>query len=361
MSHSFTKLDLLLQSNGFIPKNIYTIDNYCVYIEISCISTTEIFLLYIPSKFNIKPDKYNTYKLKYVDIEKGDNIVEKYADEPDNYDIKNDYTGIDIDDIDKMDDLENNLTENYNREIMLKNLNKEDKDILKDIIRQLNRFKFCTQNIDYKLSILYKNYLCSIKRDDTIECYYINNYPIKIERNLYVSIDLKSFYKKIKNVNEDINIVKESIYKILNQNQIKNSRILADMLENKEKLLTYSDIIFKKKEYYQQYLKELQNMLKKLNSNEEELLNQKNSIKSQVTNYGIKGVHSDIQNSHNIFQIDTKLTKLYELRNELIIDIIKTRSEQENIVLEVDKILFDNSIMLNEIIKNFNSITQIIE
>ena len=133
MSHSFTKLDLLLKTNGFTPKNIYTIDNYCVYIEILCISTSVVFLLYIPSQFNIKPDKYNIYKLKYVDIEQSDNIVNKYADEPDKYDIKNDYTEIDIEDIDKMDDLENNLTENYNREILLKNLNKEDKDILKEI------------------------------------------------------------------------------------------------------------------------------------------------------------------------------------------------------------------------------------
>lgn len=361
MSHSFTKLDLLLKTNGFIPKNIYTIDDYCVYIEILCVSTSDIFLLYIPSQFNIKPDKYNIYKIKYVDIEKNDNIVDKYAEEPDKYDIKNEYTEIDIEDVDKMDDLENNLTENYNREILLKNLNKEDKDILKDILRQLNRFKFCTQNISYKLSILYKNYLCSIKRDDSIECYYITNFPVKSERKFYVSIDLKSFYKKITCVKDDIKTVKESIYKILNQNQLKHSKILANMLENKEKLLTYSDLIFKKKEYYEHYLKELENVLEKLNSNEQELLVQKNNINSQTGSYGIKGVHTDIQNSHSIFQLDTKLTKLYELKDEVSNDILKTRLEQENIVLEVDKILFDNSIMLNEIIKNFNSITQIIE
>ena len=42
-------------------------------------------------------------------------------------------------------------------------------------------------------------------------------------------------------------------------------------------------------------------------------------------------------------------------------DILKTRNEQENITLEIDKILFDNSIMLNQIIKNFNTLMQIIE
>ena len=52
---------------------------------------------------------------------------------------------------------------------------------------------------------------------------------------------------------------------------------------------------------------------------------------------------------------------MYELKNEVAQDLDKTRLEQENITLEIDKILFDNSIMLNQIIKNFNSITQILE
>jgi hypothetical protein len=360
MNHSFSKLETLLSTYGLIPKTLFTIDSYIVYIEIFSLSNSSTFLLYIPSKFNIKAEKGDIYKLKYIDLETPENIVQKYAEDPDNNDIKNDYDEVNIEE-QKTEDLENSLNENYNREIMLKDINKDDKDILKDIFRQLNRFKFCVQNIKYKITILYKNYLCSIKRDDTIECYYIKNFPTKKGRCFYISTDLKSMYESIKSVVNDVKTVKESIYKILNQNQLKHSKILINMLENKEKLLSYSDLIYKKKEYFEKYIEELEGILIKLKENQNCLLEEKKTIRQKENYDGIKGVHVDIQNSHLVFNIDTKLTKIDELIQELNDDILKTRLDRENLTLQIDKILFDNSIMLNEIIKNFNSITQIIE
>ena len=360
MNHSFSKLETLLSTYGLIPKTLFTIDGYIVYIEIFSLSNSSTFLLYIPSKFNIKAEKGDIYKLKYIDMETSENIIEKYAEDPDNNDIKNDYDEVNIEE-QKTEDLENSLNENYNREIMLKDINKDDKDILKDIFRQLNRFKFCVQNIKYKMTILYKNYLCSIKRDDTIECYYIKNFPTKKGRSFYISTDLKSMYESINNVVNDVKTVKESIYKILNQNQLKHSKILINMLENKEKLLSYSELIYKKKEYFEKYISELECILIKLKENQTVLLEEKKTIRQKENYDGIKGVHVDIQNSHLIFNIDAKLTKIDELMQELNDDILKTRLERENLTLQIDKILFDNSIMLNEIIKNFNSITQIIE
>ena len=237
MNHSFSKLETLIGSYGFQVKTVFTIDEYIVYMEILSTKDTNSFLLYIPSKFNIKPEKGdNVYKLKYIDIETPENIVDKYAEDPDKNEIKNDYEEVNIE-TQNTDDLEHSLNENYNRDILLKDINKNDKDILKDIFRQLNRFKFCVQNIKYKMSILYKNYLCSIKRDDTIECYYIKNFPTQKSRRFYISTDLKSMYESIDNVMNDVKTVKDSIYKILNQNQVKHTKVLNNMLENKEKLL----------------------------------------------------------------------------------------------------------------------------
>ena len=247
MSHSFSKLELLLTTKGLIPKNIFTIDSYCVFVEVFCVLNADTFLLYIPSQFNIKHDAPNVYKIKYVEIENNISIVSQYAEEPDNLNIKNNYGEVNISETVNNNDLEKSLSDNYNREILLKDINTNDEKILKDIFRQLNRFKFCVQNLKYKLVIIYKNYISAIKRDDSIECYYINNFPLKNERNLYVSIDLKSLYEKIDIVYIDVKTIKESIFKILNQNQIKHNKILNSMLNNKDKLIYYSELAYKKK------------------------------------------------------------------------------------------------------------------
>ena len=361
MQHSFNKLENLLSSNGFLPKSIFTIDGYCVYIEIFNVYNAETFLLYIPSKFNIKTDKGNIYKINYIDMEKDDDIVTKYTDEKSKDEIKENYGEIILESNITTDNIEQSLNENYNKDIKLKNINKDDKSKLKDIFRQISRLKQLTSNIKYKISILYKNYLCSIKKDETIECYYISHYPLnKSGRKLYITIDLKTFYEKIDTLLEDIILLKNSMFKILNQNQIKHTKLLYDMLDNKDKLLQYSSMITKKKEYYKTYINELENMLKKLNENETQL-NKERLIIYNKNDSGMRGIHNDIEKSHVIFKLDEKIEKLIELRHELTEDIIKTRYEQEFLVLEIDKVLYDNSVMLNEIIKNFNSISTIIE
>jgi len=361
MNHSFNKLEILLSSKGFFPKNMFTIDGYCVYVEIFNVYNAETFLLYIPSKFNIKAERGNIFKISYIDIEADDNIVTKYTDEKSNQEIKENYEEITIDTDITNYNIEDTLNENYNKNIRLKNINKDDKSILKDIFRQLNRFKQLTHNIKYKTSILYKNYLCSIKKDETIECYYISNYPLdKNSRKLYITMDLKLFYEKIDTLLEDIKILKNSIYKILNQNQLKHTKLLYDMLQNKDKLIHYSGLISKKKQYYDTYINQLETMLKKLNENELEL-NKERILQNKKNEQGLRGIHSDIEKSHILYKIDEKLEKLIGLRHELTEDIVKTRNDQEILILETDKILYDNSVMLNEIIKNFDSISTIIE
>jgi hypothetical protein len=295
-----------------------------------------------------------------MDIENSDDMLAKYTNESSNDVVKENYKEIILDNKYDTDNIEETLNENYSKEIQIKNINNDDKSIIRDISRQLNRFKQLTQTIKYKISILYKNYLCTTKKDDSIESYYISNFPLdKKGRKLYITIDLKTFYEKNDTIIEDIKIVKNSMYNTLNNNQIKHTQLLNTMLTNKDKLIQYSNMICKKKEYYENYIKELENMLEKLNESERQLnVDKKNMYNKNIAKGGIQ---SDIENSHIIFKIDEKIENLIELRRELTDDILNTRYEQEKTILEIDKILYDNSVMLNEIIKNFNSISSIIE
>lgn len=361
MSHSFSKLETLLYSKEFIPISYYTIDSYIVYIEVLSQKCSDTFLIYIPSKYNIKAEGGSIYKIKYVDTVNKDGVVANYAQEPDAYDIKQNYDEINIDSNREVENMEDVLNENYNKEIMLKDINKDDKDVLTDVFRQLTRFKFCVQSIQFKLGIIYKNYMCCIKRDDTIECYLIKNYPAKTSRRLVVTIDLKSFYEIIDTVPSNLKVVKMSIFKILNQNQLKHNKVLFNMLENKDNFILYSEMIYKKKEHFDSYISELENMQVKLKENEDNLVNEKNELNNKKTDTGMKGVHQDIQQSHSAYKLESQILKIRDLIKEIEDDIVKTKLEQDDLTLKIDKILFDNSVMLNEIIKNFNSITQIIE
>ena len=158
----------------------------------------------------------------------------------------------------------------------------------------------------------------------------------------------------------DIKTVKDGIYKLLNQNQIKHTKILNDMLEQKITILQYSEIVQKKKENIQSYITEFENLLVNLNSNEKNILEKLDKVKLQFSEYGIKGLHDDIEKSHLTAHYENELEKIHNVKQEIIQNILKLKTQQENITLKMDKILFDNSIMINEISKNFLKLAEII-
>lgn len=359
MTLSMKKLEDLLKTNGFLIQRKFTIHGYAVYIEVFNINNAESFMLYIPSKYSIYvEDQNNTYKLKHIDIE-DENIFKNLKEKSiDNFDVEKDYNGLNIRiSPEKGDDLEKSLKENYDHEVMLKDLNKEDIDNLKDIFYQLSRLKLCVKHIKYKLSIIYKNYLCSIKKNNKIDCFIIKNFKNQKQKNIYVTIDLENMFKKISTIFMDINIVKTGINKILNENQIKHTQILNNILEQKNSIILSSEIIYKKKEEIINYLKKLQELLGQINEAERKciekiiLLNENNKIiGSTITN--------DIQNSHEIHKTEKELENIQSVKEDIVKDIIKLRRKQENITLEIDKILFDNNVMINIINKNFNRLIE---
>jgi len=52
--HSILKLEKLLVNKGFIPNKYFIIDGTISYIEIISLNSADVFLLYIPSKYEFK-------------------------------------------------------------------------------------------------------------------------------------------------------------------------------------------------------------------------------------------------------------------------------------------------------------------
>ena len=368
MPLSIRKLEDLLASKGFVAKTYFNLDGYCIYIEVFCVQDANSFMLYISSRYELKVEgRDNMYELKYMEMtnEAGENIAANYGNEMDDVDIEEFYNNIDVNvnNYNKQNsNLEKLLLEDYNKQLHIKDINNEDKNNLKDIFRQLNRFMYCVKNIKYKLSIFYKNYLCSITKDDELDCFLILNYPRTDDRKLYIYIDLKTLYMKIDTFPGDIKTVKDGIYRLLNQNQIKHTKVLNDMLEQKITILQYSEIIQKKKEEISVYIQQFETLLGNLNTNEKVIFEKLDKVRRTYSDFnGLKGLHDDIENSHLTAHYESELENINNVKQEIINNISSLRVQQENITLKMDKILFDNSIMINEISKNFLKLTELVK
>lgn len=360
MTLSYNKLEQLLHSQGLLPKSLFVMDGLLIYLEVYSIKNTDTFLLYIPKKYKIETGRLdNIYKLKYLELDNEGNLTDEYAGRRDDLDIETQYDEVDIGSSDsEHEDVVEHLEEKYNRPVSIKNREK-DKKVVYDIFRQLRRLKFCTQNLKYKLGMIYKNYLCCINRKDDFDCFQIRGgYEVEDTKRLLISLDLETLYSRMNNLTSDIKTVREGVYRVLDKNQIKHAENLQRMFEQKKDIITQSDGIQGKKHNIIRKLDEFQSLLDKISRSEQDVIENMRNTKKQY--YGLKGLHNDIERTRELSKYEEKLDKMEGIKRDIVKNITSLKREQENMMLKIDNILFDNSVMMDSISKNMKKLEELV-
>ena len=361
MPLSVNKLVKLLSAKGFVPLRFYTLSGTCAFVEIISLKNGDTYMMYIPSKYEFDTSRYeNNLKLKNIDIDDEDkkdiNIPSEYAGEPEGLDVEEKYEGqISLDSeypYSKKDSddfkLEDKLVDHYRRPILLKDIDSQDNQDVKCIFRQLKRLKFCVQNLRYKLMIIYRRFLCVIHRQDYIECFFCKKLPLSNHRKLIITMDLELFYENYDTLYDDLTQVKTGIQRILDKNHVSHSKNLYAMLEKKSEIVRISEKLITKKEKLHKCILSFEILLERVTANQEQLLKDL----QMVTNSKKQGIKYDIEGAHRKKKIEDELEKMEEIKDQIMNNIINTRAEDENLSLMIDKILFDNTIMLDKIFQN---------
>jgi len=207
---------------------------------------------------------------------------------------------------------------------------------------------------------MFKDYMCCIRRDDTFEGYLVHNLRGPPERKLMISLDLETLYEKIESVPTDIKTVREGIYRVLDKNQSKHIRNLQKMLAQKNNLTTFSDVVLKKTQQYAAYLSKLEQLLANLGRAEKKNIEMLMGVEAEYGNKAsFHGLHTDIEKIHRLAKYETELSRINVVKQELISSILMVKTKHENLALKVDKICFDNIVMIDAILKNFVALTEI--
>jgi hypothetical protein len=361
MPLSTEKLVKLLYNKNFIIRTYYKLYGVCAFVEIFSQDTMSSYMMYIPSKyeFEIPDDIENVYDLKVINIDKFNDseVSDEYAGSPDIDKLEKTYEEVNIeDDYNIGDNIISKLEEKYKQPIQLREEFSTSKNIIKSLYRQLNRLKFCVSNLKYKLSIFYKNYFCVLHIDDTIECFSIEDY---VKNNSYfqilVQIDLELFYENMKTITNDLVQVKSGVQKILDKNHQNHTLIIQNMLEKKSDINQLSNSLFNKKNIYRQYIEQYTNLLQKTIDLEQEKIQQLENLKAQRG----QNLYDDINYSHYKKRIELEYEKIHNTKSNIIDKLIEWRSKEEHTSLIIDKILFDNAIMMDKVLQNLSYLDSI--
>jgi hypothetical protein len=346
MPLSISKLQNFLASKQLQVNKLFVLDGYLFYMELISLNSGDVFFLYIPSKYDIQVEKNdNTYKMKYLDISNSENIADEYGENKED-------DGPNILVSTGKENMEEHLENNYKKAIPIGEISEEDTKELKTIHRQMKRLKNCVENIDYKLSISYKNYMCSIRRDNSIDFFSVKDFPRKDSKQLFVVIDLETLYEKNEEIIKDIQIVKQSIYRVLERNQNTHTYVLDRLINNKADIYNIPHLSEKKKIKYELLMGELEHMLTIMNKAEIKI---KDNIEN-LDKIQKDGLQSDINRVHEKSRLEKELFKIQNIKDEIIRNMNIIRDKRENTILNVDNIMFDNTVMFDSMIKNFSKL-----
>jgi hypothetical protein len=304
-------------------------------IEVIYTETSENLFIYIPSNYTIiieksQDDNIPIYNLNELKLDFDSKFVDDDNHKEEPIHLTND------------NNLENTLEYNYKKNIELKNISKEEILSIKEIYRQLKRLRNVVENIEYKLCIIYKNFLIIIRRDGiTIDFFMINNINETNFKKIGIVSDLEILYKKKSKIVDDIFIVKNNIYSILQKNQGLHSEILSNMFKPHKHVLSIGQKIHNDISIIDDNINKLHQLIKSVN-------NEQKKIYSQIER------QEDLKNPN--LNSEKELLKSQHLKDELITNLRELQAKKENILLTVDNIFFDNTVMYDLIIKNFNKL-----
>lgn len=359
MKVSLSKLEKFIQGLGYVPKRYLVIKKVCVYIEVISVRNANTFLIYIPSKYSIRiKERDNIFDISYMDINADGTMVNEYAKDPDEFALENIYENIEIDQGNNSVGIIDKLEENYKRHLTLKE--EDDNIILMDIFRQLRRLRYCVQTMAYKLCIIYKNYMCCIHRDDSFQGYKIDDYSKDNTRRLIVTTDMESLYERNMVIDSDLYMINSGINRILDRNQGIQADVLKRMMEAKNNVVATSEVIYGTKKKYTIQLESLREMLDRLSPVENSIIENIININERHNANDNRTLHSDLEHTRTVSELEDKLSKLNITKQEIIHNILEIQNRRDNISLTVDKIMFDNSVMLDTIYRNFEKLGKII-
>lgn len=327
-------------------------DSSIVFIKIKLDSIEDNMLLYFPSKYDISPD----YDVPYTEIVPYD-LSEKdmlYIQEQTEKEMKENYGELAFDNDDNSDEhfKEINISDN------------KDINIRKSLViytNQLNKFKNCVAKLKYKLSILSNNVLCTINRHNELETYIIKDGKGLISniidgvtdevhyitQEMYIVIDLPSFYEKLPTVKDDVIKFYKNFYHILNRAHTKQTALAEIKLKNHQLLVTKMITMYKTKSNFLDMIDKLHTTYETAKVQEEQIIQRVKILEDQ------KNKNPELINdSERTFKLSKNEKDLQSVR-ESIKKVLNTLSEikkqYHNFLISYDSTISETNIYLKNI------------
>ena len=336
MSLDWKKLKKTLERNHITPLEFFCLDNECALIKTFLNKNAEFMFLYISSKYRFSVKNENVDGKPVYSIEED----ESETGDSDDYSKSGKVPDMENIEVDKSINSYKELTRKYQKTISLEG---SEEPIPRKMKRQVERLKIPFNRLSYDISLQIGKWIC-LSFGDSISMFTIKGYNATSSRQrtfLYL-INLSDLVEKVEDLQEEVAIIKEQFYDIVNRVSVSNMESISTEIDQYPKVMTS---IEKKKTDYNKSIVDYQALYQETVDKEERFVKQyKEKLDKEQ---GLK--RSSIE-----FELQRHLDVIYNTRKELVQKGVELLQSYQRNLFVLEEVSFDNSIMVTRVKKNFN-------
>ncbi len=352
MSLSLDKFQKLLTTYNMLPLRFYTYHDRVMLVEVMAMANADIFLIYVSKEYNFRQEPgYECYPLKRIHLDDNGDIPSKYASKLDDLAMDEYYSKVNLLNTDKMLDpsvnIEKELIDDYRKRILVPSSEESMTVKMRDMLNQLQRLDRCVDSKDYSLCIMTS---CLIALDPE-HIFMIRGKDIKEDRMYIIVITIETLFKNVNYISKDIPELNNGIQKILARNHQSHMEKMDDTIDGMIQIQDRIHNSVDKVNRYNQYISKLVTLLEKVKTKENTVKGQKKALQDKISSGGLSKELSYIK-ERDALERDEKWC--HQMKAKLYETIVDLHRKTRNTSLMVDKLLFENLVMMISIQRNMS-------
>ncbi|MDC3332969.1 hypothetical protein OAV62_01890 [bacterium] len=346
-----------LTDNGFYTKRWLRLDD-TIFLEILSSRRAVPILLAVPNSFDQEVTQ-NYIQLTPENITPQTDSVEDYTRTSEPF-IEQTYNNIthhiDIP-VQHKKPMSFHLQTSYKHPVVMEDKAEEFEFTKKLITRQMGRLKYCIQGIPQRIGCINSTLCCYLSFTDNQIKMFKSTMPLRSQKGskLYVVIELSVFHDKIDSIENEAEQILNGVYKILTHTQTSHVENIGKLIARLPTIQTTSDKLLNYKKKYVKHIDQYIDLLSKWTDKQEKAEMEMSIATEQLPS----SIRHDMQRNHAIDKLSSRIDQCKKTRREIIETIEKIRSDNEHLSLDLDYILFDNIVMIDKTLQNFEYLTKL--
>lgn len=349
-SLTLTTIQSFCVDNNYNPSAIFYKYNDFGLLKVTCLKNADNILLYIPEKYKLD---YRRARMPQIELRDSLKSLEKENEnneENERNNIENNSAAL----YNPITDNDNYISQRYDRKMSLLNSDKSDVEIV--LSKEVNKLKYCFQNLQKWGFFILKNHKACIYFADNTNHFTLHKCEEFHHMTLYLVVHIQYFFDKVDNINQEHEHINTEIERLLfrNQNQYfdnieKTIKILHQYDQHVSYLKTYQSSLVSQLNKYKELL-----MKSNVIENEKtiELMNVKEMLK-----LGGARETDKLKRENQRDRIKKSLENIKETKHQ-IVGAINTLSDIKNdLMISIDYVFYENTQLLEKLEKMYGMIT----